>query len=174
MTVAASAMRERLERGPRQQRVGLLLTVAGWLFLASICAVRYSGSGPQQQAPTCPPCIQQQCAAAVAVAVASETAAAAGAAEQRATQPQQHQQQAQHQQQQQQADQPELRPPADWRAVDALINAPSPLHGLQEKGGLPDHWGSLLDHMTNRDAERHGVPAVMSPAVFQWFAKAYT
>lgn len=172
-------MRERLERsgGPRQQRAALLLTVAGWLFLASICAVQYAGGrGGRQEAPTCPPCIQQQCAAAVAVA-AGAAEEARPPAQQQVTQ-QQHQQPQQPQQPRQQAAQQQqpqqLQLPADWRAVDALITAPSPLHGQQQKGGLPDRWGSLLEHMTNRDAERHGMPAVMSPAVFQWFARAHT
>lgn len=33
------------------------------------------------------------------------------------------------------------RLPASWRDVDALIQAPSPLHGLQKKGGLPNRCG---------------------------------
>lgn len=30
--------------------------------------------------------------------------------------------------------------PESWRDVDALIQAPTPRHGLQKKGGLPNRW----------------------------------
>ena len=36
------------------------------------------------------------------------------------------------------------RLPASWRDVDALIQAASPLHGLQQKGGLPNRCGLAM------------------------------
>ncbi len=34
------------------------------------------------------------------------------------------------------------RLPESWQEVDALIQAPSPLHGPQQKGGLPNRWAA--------------------------------
>ncbi|KAI7846434.1 hypothetical protein COHA_000046 [Chlorella ohadii] len=66
------------------------------------------------------------------------------------------------------------RLPQSWQEVDALIQAPSPLHGPQQKGGLPNRWPVLLDHMTNKDADHHGLPFDMSEEMYDWFARART
>lgn len=139
-------------------RRGLALTALPWLLLAYFCAIRYLNSGSiaaQEQAHKCP----LQLAAAVVAAVA----APAGDGLQ------------QPDEQQQLANQPPpAPPPLNLTYIEQLLSQPSPLHGLQQKGGLPNRWPLLLDHMTNRDPSRHGLPQGMTPAVYDWFARAHT
>ena len=61
-----------------------------------------------------------------------------------------------------------------WQQLDELIHQPAGLHGRLKKGGMPADWPKLLAHMTNKNAQLHGVPEFMSQAVFRWFAAAYT
>lgn len=35
-------------------------------------------------------------------------------------------------------------------------------------------WPVLLDHMTNKDADHHGLPYDMSEEMYDWFARART
>lgn len=61
-----------------------------------------------------------------------------------------------------------------WQQVDELMQQSSAVHGRQRKGGMPANWPALLAHMTNKNAQLHGVPEFMSEAVFKWFAAAHT
>ncbi|KAL4444048.1 hypothetical protein ABPG75_011785 [Micractinium tetrahymenae] len=63
-----------------------------------------------------------------------------------------------------------------WQEVDALIQQGPARHGKQVKqpGGVPANLTLLLVHMTNHDANLHGVPAGIGPGLFRWFAHAHT
>jgi len=63
-----------------------------------------------------------------------------------------------------------------WQDVDALILQPAMRHGRQvkQKGGVPANLQLLLIHMTNKNANLHGVPEGIGPAMFRWFAHAFT
>lgn len=66
------------------------------------------------------------------------------------------------------------RAPPTVTLLQALLSQPSPLHGLQRKGGPPAGYLDLLEHMTNRNPGLHGLPSRMTPAVYHWFARAHT
>jgi hypothetical protein len=63
-----------------------------------------------------------------------------------------------------------------WHEVDALLRARPARHGRQAKqaGGVPADLQLLLIHMTNKNANLHGVPEGIGPALFKWFAQAHT
>ncbi len=63
-----------------------------------------------------------------------------------------------------------------WQQVDALIRQGPARHGRQTKqsGGVPANLTLLLVHMTNHNANLHGVPAGIGPGLFRWFAHAHT
>ena len=64
--------------------------------------------------------------------------------------------------------------PAD--RIEAMIRAPVGLHGAVQKGGLPANFPFVVAHLTdtNPNVREEGIPATMGPAIFRWFAQAYT
>lgn len=63
-----------------------------------------------------------------------------------------------------------------WQDIDALIRQGPARHGRQAKmaGVVPANLTLLLVHMTNHNANLHGVPAGIGPGLFRWFAHAHT
>ena len=63
-----------------------------------------------------------------------------------------------------------------WHEVDALLRRWPLRHGRQAKpaGAVPADLQLLLIHMTNKNAELHGVPVGIGPVLFRWFAFAHT
>ena len=123
---------------------GLCCSLAALCILGVLQLIAGGGAG-LGQAPGCSP---RALAAAVAAVVAAPASGARPGSWQRAR--------------------------LDAALLESLLGQPSPLHGALRKGGPPAGYQSLLEHMTNRSPDLHGLPSRMTPAVYEWFARAHT
>lgn len=69
---------------------------------------------------------------------------------------------------------PGIESKVDIAEIASILRQPAPLHGSVQKDGFPANLTTLMMHMTNLDADHHGIPFKFTQKVNAWFATSYS